>query len=221
MSVGIGLRYITSRLGDNSTNADYKSGSAVAGDVSLFYMGPKGLNFGLALTNLGSKINYGGKANFIPANLGLGTSYTKDINSDNKLTFALDVNKLLVPTPPDASNSEKVEAYENKSVISSWFSSFGDAPNGGNEELKEFQLGLGAEYMYKEMFSVRAGYFTENELKGNRNYLTVGVGFKYNIAGLNFSYLAPTGQNANMNALKNTLRISLLFDFNNAESTNK
>ncbi len=218
MSVGIALRYIGSRLGDNTITADYKSGRAVAGDLSLFYMGKKGLNFGLSLTNLGSKIDYGGKSNFIPANLGLGTSYTKNINNDNKLTFAMDVNKLLVPTPPDPNNTAKVEAYENKTVIGSWFSSLGDAPDGGREEIKEFQLGLGAEYMYKEMFSLRAGYFTENKLKGNRNYLTVGAGFKYRVAGLNFSYLAPTGQNSNMNALKNTIRISLLFDFNKAKS---
>ncbi len=221
MSLGIALRYIGSKLADNSTTPDYKNGRAVAGDISLFYMNKTGWNFGAALTNLGSKINYGGKPNFIPANLGLGTAYTKNINDDNKLTFALDVNKLLVPTPPDPTDAAKVNEYENKGVVGSWFSSFGDAPNGFSEEIKEFQLGLGTEYMYKELFSLRAGFFTESNLKGNRNYFTVGAGFKYNVAGINFSYLAPTGTNSNMNALKNTIRISLLFDFNKAKPSTK
>ena len=120
----------------------------------------------------------------------------------------------MVPTPPDPTNAQKVADYNNKGVIGSWFSSFGDAPDGGSEEIKEFQLGFGAEYMYKELFSLRTGYFTENKLKGNRNYFTVGAGLHYKIAGINFSYLLPTGKNTYNNALKNTFRLSLLFDFN-------
>ena len=221
LSLGIGLRYIHSKLADNSANSNYKNGSAVAGDISVFYKCKSGFNFGAALTNLGSKINYGGKPNYIPANLGLGVAYNKKINDENKITFALDINKLLVPTPPDANNTAKVEAYENKGVVGSWFSSFGDAPDGFSEEIKEYQLGFGTEYMYKELFSLRAGYFTENKLKGNRNYFTVGAGLKYNVAGINFSYLAPTGKNSNINALKNTIRISLLFDLNKATPSKK
>ncbi len=216
--IGLSVRYIHSKLANNSVNSDYKAGNAVAADLSYFYT-KKEWNFGVALTNLGSKIKYGGESSYIPANLALGAAYNKKINSDNKLSFALEFNKLLVPTPPDAADAQKVADYNNKGVVGSWFSSFGDAPGGGSEELKEVQLGLGAEYMYKELFSLRAGYFTENKLKGNRNYLTVGAGLHYKVGGLNFSYLVPTGNNTNDNALKNTFRISLLFDFHNATAS--
>ncbi|WP_460552426.1 type IX secretion system outer membrane channel protein PorV [Ferruginibacter profundus] len=214
LGVGLSLRYINSKLANSSVNSNYKSGSAVAADLSAFYMNKKGWNFGAALTNLGSKINYGGTDSYIPANLALGAAYNKKIDDDNKISFALDLNKLMVPTPPDPSDPAKVMAYENKGVVGSWFSSFGDAPGGFSEEIKEFQLGLGTEYTYHDQFSVRAGYFTENKLKGNRNYFTVGAGVMYKVAGLNFSYLVPTGNNTNNNALKNTIRLSLLFDFN-------
>jgi len=218
LGLGLSLRYINSKLANTAVNANYKSGSAVAADIAAFYKNKKGWNFAAALTNLGSKINYGGAAGFIPANLGLGAAYNKKFNEESELTFALDLNKLLVPTPPDPNDASKVMDYENKGVVGSWFSSFGDAPDGFSEEIKEFQLGLGGEYIYKQMFNVRAGYFTENKMKGNRNYLTIGAGVKYKVAGLNFSYLVPTGNNTNNNALKNTIRFSLLFDFNNALS---
>jgi len=216
--IGLNIRYIHSKLANNSVNSDYKAGNAVAADLSYFYT-KKAWNFGVALTNLGSKIKYGGDPSYIPANLALGAAYNKEINSDNKLSFAIEFNKLLVPTPPDPSNAQKVADYNSKSVVGSWFSSFGDAPGGGSEELKEVQLGLGAEYMYKEMFSVRAGYFSENKLKGNRNYFTVGAGLAYKFAGINFSYLVPTGNNTNDNALKNTFRLSLLFNMKNATAS--
>ncbi|MBL7702169.1 MAG: type IX secretion system outer membrane channel protein PorV [Ferruginibacter sp.] len=212
-AIGLNVRYIRSRLADNTVNSSYKTGSAFAADLSYFCT-KKEWNFGVALTNLGTKMNYGGEDAYLPANLALGAAWNKKINNDNKISFAFDLNKLLVPTPPDPTNAQKVADYNNKGVVGSWFSSFGDAPGGGSEELKEIQLGLGAEYTYKEMFSLRAGYFTENKLKGNRNYLTVGAGLQYKIAGINFSYLAPTGNNANNNALKNTFRLSLLFDMN-------
>jgi hypothetical protein len=220
VGLGLNIRYINSKLADKSVNGDYQTGNSVAADLSLFYT-KKDWNFGLALTNLGRKVDYGGEPAFIPANLAIGTAYNKKINDDNKISFGLDINKLLVPTPPDPNNAAKVADYNNKSVIGSWFSSFGDAPGGGSEEIKEFQLGLGAEYMYKELFSFRAGYFTENKLKGNRNYLTVGAGLEYKAAGINFSYLLPTGKNTNDNALKNTFRISLLFDCNKVTASKK
>ena len=216
--IGLNIRYINSKLANNSVNSNYKSGNAVAADISWFYT-KKAWNFGVALTNLGSKMNYGGEPAYIPANLALGAAYTKQINNDNKISFALDINKLLVPTPPDANDAQKVADYNNKGVAGSWFSSFGDAPDGGSEEIKEVQLGLGAEYMYKELFSLRAGYFTENQLKGNRNYFTVGAGLHYKVAGINFSYLLPTGNNTYVNPLKNTFRLSLLFDFKNATAS--
>ncbi len=218
MGVGLTIRYINSRLANNSVNSSYKSGNAVAADLSWFYT-KKAWNFGAALTNLGSKINYGGEPFYIPANLALGAAYNKKINGDNKISFALDINKLLVPTPPDPTNTQKVADYNSKGVVGSWFSSFGDAPGGGSEELKEFQLGLGAEYMYKELFSLRTGYFTENKLKGNRNYFTAGAGLHYKVATINFSYLVPTGNNTNDNALKNTFRFSLLFNFHKATAS--
>ncbi len=218
LGLGLSLRYIHSKLADNSTDPNYKSGSAVSADLSAFYTLKNGWNFGAALTNLGSKINYGGSADtksYIPANLSIGTAYTKTINEENKISFGLDINKLLVPTPPDPSNTGDVAKYNAKSVIGSWFSSFGDAPGGFKEELKEFQIGLGGEYTYKNMFSLRAGYFAEDKTKGDRNYFTVGAGVKYKITAINFSYLVPAGNNSsNVSALKNTLRLSLLFDCN-------
>ena len=214
----LNIRYIHSRLANNSVNSNYKSGNAVAADLSYFYT-KKEWNFGVALTNLGSKMKYGGEPSYIPANLALGAAYNKDINSDNKISFALEFNKLLVPTPPGAADAQKVADYNNKGVVGSWFSSFGDAPGGGEEELREVQFGIGAEYMYKEILSLRAGYFLEDQMKGNRHYLTVGAGLAYKVAGINFSYLVPTGINTNNNALKNTFRLSLLFNFNNATAS--
>jgi len=103
--------------------------------------------------------------------------------------------------------------YRNKSVIGSWFSSFGDAPGGFGEEIKEFQASLGAEYTYNNQFSLRAGYFYENKTKGNRRYFTAGLGVKYNVFGFNFAYLVPTGSGVSRNPLSNTLRFSVIFDF--------
>ena len=102
--------------------------------------------------------------------------------------------------------------YRNKGVVGSWFSSFGDAPGGFSEEVKEFTLSIGAEYWYNNQFALRGGYFYEDETKGNRRFFTAGVGLKYNVFGLNFSYLIPTGSGNNQNPLANTLRFSLLFD---------
>jgi hypothetical protein len=226
LGVGLGLRYIHSKLAGSGSG--YQSGSSVAADLGFFFTGKKGAgqgwNFGAALTNLGAKIGYltgsTGK-DFIPANLGLGTSYTKLVNKDNKISFAADLNKLLVPTPPDPTDIAAMASYRSKGVVGSWFSSFGDAPGGFSEELKEFQLGLGAEYTYKEQFSVRAGYSSESASKGDRNYVTLGAGLHYNMAGLNFSYLVPTGSSASQSPLKNTFRLSLLFSMNKSTPATK
>ena len=127
------------------------------------------------------------------------------------------VKRTLQPTPPhptgdQTTDSTNVANYRSKSVVTSWFSSFGDAPGGFSEELREFQFSLGGEYWYNNQFAVRAGYFYEDKTKGNRKYFTMGVGLKYNIFGLNFSYLLPSGSGVNRNPLSNTLRFSLLFD---------
>lgn len=218
--LGIALRYISSDLAGGTVNGiTYKKGTSVAGDLHYYHNGLKetgaGFNWGVTLSNLGAKISYTEDANqkdFIPANLGLGGAYTKVFDADNKVTFALDLNKLLVPTPPSIGDSAGLADYRSKGVVSSWFSSFGDAPDGGAEELREVTASLGAEYWYKEQFAVRAGYFYENPEKGNRKYFSVGAGLKYNMFGLNFSYLLPAGSGINRNPLSNTLRFSLSFD---------
>jgi hypothetical protein len=221
LGIGIGMKYINSNLASGTYNGStYKAGSAVAADLGLYYSGHNeagdGWAFGAALTNLGSKIGYTDNAeqkDFIPANLGLGTTYTKVIDESNKISFGLDVNKLLVPTPPGQNaTQQQFDDYRKKSVVSSWFSSLGDAPDGFSEELKEFQISVGAEYWYNNQFAIRAGYFHENETKGNRRFFTAGAGLKYNVFGLNFSYLVPTGSGVNQNPLSNTLRFSIVFD---------
>jgi hypothetical protein len=128
----------------------------------------------------------------------------------------------MVPTPPtDLSDPNAITNYRSKSVISSWFSSFGDAPGGFSEELKEFQVSVGGEYWYNNQFALRLGYFYEDKTKGNRRYLTTGVGVKYNIFGLNFSYLVPTGSGVNRNPLSNTLRFSVVFDLDGSGGSNE
>jgi hypothetical protein len=227
--IGVGLKYIHSNLasGFSSGGNTYKPGSAVAGDIGIYHTRQNdagaGWAFGLALTNLGSKIAYTDNADqkdFIPANFGIGTTYTAVMDESNKLSFGVDINKLLVPTPPVSTgdpdqDAQNLSAYRNKGVLSSWFSSFGDANGGFSEEIKEFQLSLGAEYWYNNQFALRAGYFHEDKDKGNRRYFTAGVGIKYNVFGLNFSYLIPSGNANNQNPLSNTLRFSLVFDFAN------
>jgi type IX secretion system protein PorV len=229
LSLGVALRYINSNLASGTINGvSYKAGSAVAGDLSVFHSGIKedgsGLNYGVTLSNLGSKISYTSDANqkdFIPTNLGLGVAYTKVFDETSKMTFGLDIHKLMVPTPPSIGDSAGLAAYRNKGVVGSWFSSFGDAPGGFSEELKEFQASLGAEFWYMNQFALRAGYFYENPTKGNRKYFTLGAGLKYNTFGLNFSYLLPSGNGVNRNPLSNTLRFSLVFDFGESGTESK
>ena len=223
LGLGITLRYINSSLatGDpNNSGTIYKPGTSVAADISMFHNGIKedgsGLNYGVTLSNLGAKISYTNDAtqkDYIPANLGLGVAYTKAFDQDSKLTFAADINKLLVPTPPQLGDDAGLAKYRNQGVVKSWFSSMGDAPGGFSEEVKEIQASLGAEFWYQNQFAFRTGYFYENPTKGNRQYFTVGAGLKYETFGLNFSYLVPSGSGVNRNPLSNTLRFSLIFDF--------
>lgn len=187
LSIGVALRYINSRLvvGDVGTGVVYKAGNAVAGDVSLFYRGAnedgEGLNWGVVLANLGSKVGYTNDSrnkDYIPANLGLGASYTRVINESNKISFGLDINKLLVPSAPAATgnysvDSAKLADYRSTSVVSSWMKSFSD----GSNQLNSLQVSLGAEYAYNEQFFFRAGYFYENKNRGNRKFFSVGAGF--------------------------------------------
>lgn len=220
-SVGIALRYINSGLanGYSANGYAYKNANAVAGDINLYYcgLGEKGTGWaaGITISNLGSKLSYSNSAvdkDFLPANLGLGASYTLKLHEGGRLTLALDLNKLMVPTPPSDKSDSSMRVYRDKSVFSSWFSSFGDAPGGFSEELKEWQISTGAEYWYLEMLAVRGGYNYENRWKGGRRYATMGVGFKHQWLGANFSYLVPVGKDVATNPVKQSLRVSLLFN---------
>lgn len=226
LGLGVSLRYINSDLaaGVGSGGYTYKVGSAIAGDIGLFYDNKNeagnGFAFGAQVSNLGTKIAYTDNADakdYIPANLGIGATYTKNFDDKNKIVFGVDANKLLVPTPPEnLSDPSALNDYRSKAVVGSWFSSFGDAPGGFGEEMREFQLSAGAEYWYNNQFALRAGYFYEDKSKGNRRYFTAGLGLKYNIFGINFSYLAPTGSGVTRIPLSNTIRLSVAFDFGNA-----
>jgi hypothetical protein len=220
-SIGIGVRYINSNLASGSFNGTtYKSASTVAGDLHFYHNGVKengeGLNWGATLSNLGGKVSYTSDAtqkDFIPADLGLGLAYTKVFDEDNKITFAADVHKLLVPTPPAAGDSAGLAGYRNKGVVSSWFSSFGDASGGISEEIQEINASVGLEYWYNNQFAFRAGYFYEAPAKGNRKFFSVGAGLKYNVFGINLAYLFPSGSGTNRNPLSNTYRFGIVFNF--------
>lgn len=225
---GVGLtgRFIYSNLAGGQTVNDQtiRPGKAFAADVSGYYTKDfekddgtvNKLSVGLAITNIGTKISYTSSAqnkDFIPTNFGLGAAYKLSLDEMNTLTFALDINKLMVPTP-DTSGK-----YKDKSVLEGMFSSFGDAPGGFKEELQELMYSVGMEYWYNQQFAVRAGYFNENKNKGNRKYFTAGVGIKYDIFGLNFSYLVPSGSGIQRNPLSNTLRFTLTFDLGPREES--
>ncbi|MDZ4710295.1 MAG: type IX secretion system outer membrane channel protein PorV [Saprospiraceae bacterium] len=230
LSAAVSLKFIYSFLASdlNVGGNDIKPGVAGATDISFSYKKPIGDDFltaGLALTNLGTKISYT-KANqeYIPANLGIGVAYTWNFDEYNQLTLTGDLTKLLVPSPyqsthPDYDkNGDQIPDYKQHNVVASWFKSFGDAPNGFREELQELMISVGTEYWYNNQFALRAGYFRENPYKGNRQYLTLGLGVKYNVFGMNLSYLVPTARSANnRDPLANTLRFSLIFDFEPVE----
>lgn len=222
-SLGVALRYIHSDLATGikrEGGASYKAGNAVAGDISIYYRGAVdssagqgNWSFGAAVTNLGTKIGYTEDKEsryFIPANLGIGGAYTYHFNEKNNITMALDINKLLVPTPDtiDADHNN-VPDYRSKSVVSGIFGSFGDAPGGISEEVHELMYSVGAEYWYDNLFALRAGYYNEYKTKGNRKYVSVGFGLKYKMAGLDFSYLIPSGGEMRKNPLSNTLRLTI------------
>ena len=221
LGLGVALRYINSDLasGAASSSGTYKVGSSVAGDLGFYYDGKNtvgdGITFGAVLSNLGAKISYTDNADqkdFIPANFGLGFTYNKAFDEQNKLMLGLDLNKLLVPTLKSNATSQDITDYREKGVVGSWFSSFSDFPGQAN-------VSLGAEYWYNNQFAFRVGYFWEDKNRGNRQYFTAGLGLKYNIFGLNFSYLAPSGSGVNRNPLSNTLRFSVLFDLGNTDGT--
>lgn len=223
-SVSGKLIYSNLAAGQQVEGETIEPGVAGAADISVTYKSEVDLNdkssdltIGLAMTNIGSKITYTRSIDrdFLPANLGLGAAWDIQLDDYNSLTFAADINKLMVPTPCQGQDCDQDgdgrADYKDYSSIKGIFSSFGDAPEGFSEELKELMYSVGMEYWYDKQFAVRAGYFAENAQKGNRKYFTVGLGLRYNIFGLNFSYLIPTTNQRN--PLDNTLRFSLLFDF--------
>ena len=224
-SLGAAVRWIYSDLTYDFTS-DTAPGSAFAADLSCYYqnylnIGEREcqLGLGLNISNIGSKISFGGdnNAEFIPTNMRLGASLMVPIDEYNRFTIAADANKLLVPTYPKQNEGESTEAYQERvqkdyydvSSISGIFKSFGDAPGGFKEELQEVQWSVGAEYIYHDKFALRAGYHHESENKGNRKYFTVGAGFKMSVFSLDAGYVIAT---AKSNPLDQTLRFSLSFD---------
>ena len=227
LSAAVTGKFIYSNLAaGNIVNGEViEPGIAGAADFSMTYKTPikvsKGesdLTIGLAITNIGSKITYTNSLfrDFLPANLGLGGAWTINFDTHNSLTFTTDINKMLVPTPCQGLDCDQDKDgradYKDVSPVSAIFSSWADAPEGLSEEIKEFTYSVGTEYWYDKQFAVRAGYFSEHRQKGNRKFFTVGLGLKYNLFGLNFSYLVPT--TSRRNPLDNTLRFSMLFNFN-------
>jgi hypothetical protein len=224
LAIGIAGRYINSNLASGTVNGvTYKAGNSIAGDITLYHAAKEngaGLAWGIALTNLGSKISYTNDAqnkDYIPANMGLGISYTSIFNESNKISFGLDINKLLVPAPPVATGNTSTDSaaladYRNSSVISSWFKSFS-----GPGAFKTVTFSLGAEYVYSEQFFIRAGYFYEDKSQGDRQFFSAGVGFKYDVATINFSYLVPSGNGVTRNPLSNTLRLGISFDLDKGD----
>ena len=224
-SLAAGVRWIYSDL-TYDYSEDTSPGSAFAADIALYYqnyinLGQRECQLGLGLnvSNIGSKISFGGdeRSEFIPTNLRLGASLMVPIDEYNRFTIAADASKLLVPTYPKINDGESTSDYEDRvqreyydvSSISGIFKSFSDAPGGFSEELQEIQWSVGAEYTYHDQFSVRAGYHHESENKGNRKYFTVGAGFRMSVFSLDAGYVIAT---AKSNPLDQTLRFSLTFD---------
>lgn len=224
-SLGAAVRWIYSDLTYNF-NEETTPGSAFAADLSAYYqnyinLGSREcqLGIGMNISNIGSKITFGGdnRSEFIPTNLRLGASLMIPIDEFNRFTISADANKLLVPTYPKKNADESETDYQDRlqkeyydiSSISAIFKSFGDAPNGAKEELQEVNWSVGAEYVYNDKFSLRAGYHNESENKGNRKYFTVGAGFKMSVFSLDAGYVIAT---AKSNPLDQTLRFSLSFD---------
>ena len=217
-------RYIRSDLtqGQNVGTTSTHAANAGAADLGLYYQKaikaekPSEYALGLQISNLGSKISYSDNmdSEFLPANLRLGGRYTTQLDQFNEISIMMDFNKLLVPTPPvydDETGQIFAGMDPNVGVFQGAIQSFYDAPNGFKEEIQEISLSVGAEYWYNKVLALRAGYFYEAKNKGARQYLTLGAGIKYNVMGLDISYLIATGQ-LNNNPLKNTLRVGLNFD---------
>ncbi len=217
LSLGVALRYIHSNLagGASTSGGAYKPGTAVSGDLGVYYNTAneegQGWQIGAAFSNLGTKIGYTADAsqrNYIPANLGLGVGHTWVTNEIHKVSLMAEFNKLLVPAPPSRSGDDSKDSlafveYNSGGVVNGWLKAF------GNDALA---YSAGVEYTYNDQFSLRAGYYGDSRSMGKRSFFTMGVGINYNVFGINLSYLMPSGSGVNRNPLSNTLRFSLLFN---------
>lgn len=215
LSAGVALRFIYSNLAANASVSNFttKPGISAAGDMNVFYTKdfmaattPLTVSWGLNVTNIGAKISYTNSSNkdFIPTNLRVGAAVKAQLDEYNSLTLTTDLNKLMVPTEGGQSD---------KTTIDGIFTSFGDAPDGFSEEMQEINISTGVEYWYNNLFAARAGFFYENPRKGNRKFVTLGAGVKYQVFAIDFAYLASLEQN---HPLQNTLRFSLSFAFDPA-----
>jgi len=234
LGLGISARFIHSNLSGSISSvggSEARPGTGVGADIGLYYQKPTFLgskdgtwSWGITMTNLGPKITYNSAEDldYIPTNFRVGTAYKINLNELSSLTFALDANKLMVPTPPIyRTNQDGTLATDengnliilsgqdpNRALISGMFGSFSDAPGGFQEEMSEFTVSFGMEYLYAEKFALRTGYFYEDRTKGGRQYFTMGLGFNMKRLGLDFSYLVPQVQN---HPLAETLRFSLRY----------
>jgi hypothetical protein len=246
-SGALAMRYIYSNLTGGiaiqNNTIQTRPGTSIAADLSGYYTTEIDLNgkdamlsFGVNISNIGSKISYTDtkSKDFIPTNFRLGGNLEVELDDYNTISFGIDINKLLVPTPPvylrDSATGDYILDQEGRRIVqygkdpsnispaNALFSSWSDAPGGFPEEIKEFIWCTGIEYWYDNQFAIRAGYFHEAATKGNRQYFTVGAGLRYNVFGLDFAYLIPTEQR---NPLENTLRFTLIFNFEGLKAENQ
>jgi hypothetical protein len=240
ISGAVAARFIYSNLtqGQYVQGAETRPGTSIAADVAVYYQKPVSMGstdgevrWGINISNIGNKISYSSstiKKDFSPTNFRVGAGLTVELDDYNSLAATLDVNKLLVPTPPVyAKDTSGLPVYDQQGnlvidmgmnpdvspvqgLIQSWY----DAPYGFSEEMREFSFAFGLEYWYAKQFSVRGGFFYEDATKGNRRFFTVGAGLRYNVFGLDLSYLIPVQQ---QNPLENTLRFTLVFNFDKSK----
>lgn len=239
LSIGASGRFIQSDLTNGQDISDgggyvtTKPGRSLAADLGFYWQHPidgaQEVALGAFVSNMGAKLSYSDDdthQEFLPANLRVGARYTNELDESNKISLMVDINKLLVPTPPvtvgDSTYSNYYrnlkEDYNNTGVMRGIIQSFYDAPGGFSEELRELQISVGAEYWYKNTLAARAGYFYENDTKGGRKYATVGFALKYNVMQFDFAYLIPTTAFSS-NPLSNTIRISLTFNLTKSKKS--
>lgn len=224
-SMAVAGRYLRSDLKLAPVDPDATAAGTFGVDVAAFYQSDRidFTNFdgrwraGATISNIGPKIKYdeGGQENFIPTNLKLGGGFDFILDNSNRIGTYLEFNKLLVPTP-QGNSTEEIQAYNQIGAIEGIFKSFGDAPDGFSEEIKEITYALGAEYTYEDIFALRAGYFHESPEKGSREFISFGAGFKYTVVNIDVSYLFSTSQV--VSPLEGTLRFGLTFNFGNTYS---